>query len=108
MYANPAEENRPAIQQDFRPPGFNRAEPNLVLHLIRLRFDHHLVELGIVRRPQCQSSVEGNLRRSIRVRSKGLANPGFGNSYRYFLIELTSIQFHPAADPFERAFLQLD
>src|SRR5207237_2879563 len=34
--------------------------------------------------------------------------PGFGNSYRYSLIELISIQFHPAADSFTRTFLQLD
>src|SRR5205807_1064740 len=74
MYANTAEKNRPAIQQDLRPPGFNRAEPNLFLHLVRLRFDRHLVELGTVRRPQRQIGIESNLRRSIRIGSKGLAN----------------------------------
>src|SRR5439155_4784008 len=108
MNANAAEENRPAIQQDFRPPGFNRAESNLILHLIRLRFDQHIVEFGTVRRPQRQIGIESNLHQPVRIRSKGLANPSFRNSYPYFLIELISIQFHPAADPLSRALLQLN
>src|SRR5207247_77075 len=95
MDANTTEENRPAIKQDLRSPGFNCAEANLILHLIGFSFDRHIIEFRIVRRPQRQSSVESNLRRSIRLRSKGLANPGFRNSDGDFLIELISIQFHP-------------
>src|SRR5437870_2116105 len=108
MYANAPQENGPAIQQNLRSAGFNRAKANLILHMIRLRFDHYIVEFGIVRRPQRQRGVESNLRQSIRIRSKGLADPGFGDSYGYSLIELTAIQSHPAADPFSRAFLELD
>ena len=52
MYADATQEDWPAVQQYLRAPGFYAAEANLILHAIGFRFDRHLVEFGIVWRPQ--------------------------------------------------------
>ena len=99
MYRDAAQEDGPPVQQNLRASGFNAAEADLILNPIGLRFDNYIVEFRIVWRPKCQSSVEVNFRVSVSVRSKRLADPGFGNSHSYSLIEFISVQSHPSGDP---------
>src|SRR5437588_2967418 len=107
MYAHTAQENGPAVEQNLRASGFNTAEANLVRHVIGFSFDYHIGEFGIVRRPQGEIGIEINLRRSVRIRRKGLADPRFGNSDGDSLSELVSVKSHPAGHAIPRAFLNL-
>src|SRR5258707_13994049 len=108
MDADAAQEDWPAVQENLCPPGLDAAETNLILDPIGFRFDHHIVEFRIVWRPQCQIRVEANLGVPIRVRRKGLADPGFRNSHCYPLIELLSVQSEPAVDLVSRTLPELD
>src|SRR6185436_4061540 len=106
--ADSAQEDRTSIQQNISAARFNAAETDLLMNLIRLRFDNHVVKFWIVGRPQLQICGEINRRRAARISCKRFTDSGFRNANRNSLIELVSTQLHPAGNTIARARLKLD
>src|SRR5437588_11236259 len=67
MNANAPKKDGFAIQQNIRPPGFNSAETDRILHPSGFSFDHDFIKFWIGGRPKREAGGETYLRKPIRV-----------------------------------------
>ena len=87
MHVNPAQEYGLSVKQNISATHFDGTESNPIRDAIGFAADFNRVELGILRRPECEICVKGEIRTARGVGTKFLIDSGLRNTNRHFLLK---------------------